>query len=189
MRGRRSICPKRRGCGSSDTNGRRGRTRSRTSSRATSSPIAGSTSTRDPDTRALLDAAGVDASDLPALFFEDGSALRNPEPRQVAERLGRSLSAALQPVRPRDRRRRPAGLGGGGVRRVGGSAHAAARSARAGRTGRQQLANRELSRVSGRRQRQRADAARRDSGAAARRGVPGAARSHVACRSTPDTSS
>ena len=28
-------------------------------------------------------------------FFEDGSALRNPEPRHVAERLGRSLSAAL----------------------------------------------------------------------------------------------
>ncbi|MGH9442706.1 MAG: FAD-dependent oxidoreductase [Thermoanaerobaculia bacterium] len=50
---------------------------------------------RDPDARTLLDAAGVGAEDLPALFFEDGSALRNPEPRQVAERLGRSLSAAL----------------------------------------------------------------------------------------------
>jgi thioredoxin reductase (NADPH) len=42
-----------------------------------------------------LDAARVDAGELPALFFEDGSALRNPEPRQVAERLGKSLSAAL----------------------------------------------------------------------------------------------
>jgi thioredoxin reductase (NADPH) len=51
---------------------------------------------RDPDTPRLLDAAGISAGDLPALFFEDGSALRNPEPRQVAERLGRSLSAALQ---------------------------------------------------------------------------------------------
>ncbi|HYN06273.1 MAG TPA: FAD-dependent oxidoreductase [Vicinamibacterales bacterium] len=50
---------------------------------------------RDPDTRSLLEAAGIDPNDLPALFFEDGSALRNPEPRQVAERLGRSLSAAL----------------------------------------------------------------------------------------------
>jgi thioredoxin reductase (NADPH) len=50
---------------------------------------------RDPDTQSLLDAAGIGASDLPALFFEDGFALRNPEPRQVAERLGRSLSAAL----------------------------------------------------------------------------------------------
>ena len=52
--------------------------------------------TRDPDARALLDAAGVGADELPALFFEDGgSVLRNPEPRQVAERLGRSLSAAF----------------------------------------------------------------------------------------------
>ena len=50
---------------------------------------------RDPDTRGLLDAAGIGAGELPALFFEDGTALRNPEPRQVAERLGRSLSAAL----------------------------------------------------------------------------------------------
>lgn len=51
---------------------------------------------RDPDAQGLLDAAGVGASELPALFFEDGTVLRNPEPRQVAERLGRSLSAAQQ---------------------------------------------------------------------------------------------
>ena len=52
--------------------------------------------TRDSDARALLDAAGVDDDELPALFFDDGgSVLRNPEPRQVAERLGRTLSAAF----------------------------------------------------------------------------------------------
>ena len=50
---------------------------------------------RDPDARVLLEAAGVGADGLPALFFEDGSVLRDPEPRQVAERLGRSLSAAF----------------------------------------------------------------------------------------------
>ena len=50
---------------------------------------------RSPDTQSLLDAAGVSADELPALFFEDGSTLRNPERRQVAERLGRSLSAAF----------------------------------------------------------------------------------------------
>ena len=50
---------------------------------------------RNPDTCTLLDAAGIGPGELPALFFEDGSALRNPEPRQVAERLGRSLSASL----------------------------------------------------------------------------------------------
>jgi thioredoxin reductase (NADPH) len=49
---------------------------------------------RDADTRGLLEAAGVAADSLPALFFEDGSVLKNPEPREVAERLGRSLSAA-----------------------------------------------------------------------------------------------
>jgi thioredoxin reductase (NADPH) len=50
---------------------------------------------RDADTKVLIDAANVTAKELPALFFEDGSVLRNPQPRQVAERLGRSLSASL----------------------------------------------------------------------------------------------
>jgi thioredoxin reductase (NADPH) len=49
---------------------------------------------REAETKKLLDAAGVGSEELPALFFEDGSVLRDPEPRQVAERLGRSLSAA-----------------------------------------------------------------------------------------------
>jgi thioredoxin reductase (NADPH) len=51
--------------------------------------------TRDADARSLLDAAGLTDADLPVLFFEDGSVLRDPEPRHVAERLGRSLSAAF----------------------------------------------------------------------------------------------
>ena len=39
--------------------------------------------TRDADARALLDAAGVDSSELPALFFDDGTpVLRNPDPRR-----------------------------------------------------------------------------------------------------------
>src|SRR5262245_42988602 len=50
---------------------------------------------RDADTRVLLEAANVTAKELPAIFFEDGTVLRNPAPRQVAERLGRSLSASL----------------------------------------------------------------------------------------------
>lgn len=50
---------------------------------------------RDPDAQALLDAAGIEASELPALFFDDGSpVLRNPDARMVAERLGRPLTAA-----------------------------------------------------------------------------------------------
>jgi thioredoxin reductase (NADPH) len=49
---------------------------------------------RDADARALIDATGIASGQLPALFFEDGAVIANPEPRQVAERLGRSLSAA-----------------------------------------------------------------------------------------------
>ena len=52
--------------------------------------------TRDADAPALLEAASVDVSELPALFFDDGTpVLRNPDPRMVAERLGRPLTAAF----------------------------------------------------------------------------------------------
>ncbi len=51
--------------------------------------------TTSPEARVLLEAAGVTGQELPALIFEDGSVMRDPEPRQVAERLGRPLSAAL----------------------------------------------------------------------------------------------
>ncbi|MFY9549907.1 MAG: FAD-dependent oxidoreductase [Thermoanaerobaculia bacterium] len=51
---------------------------------------------RDAEARTLLEAAGIATDALPALFFEDGSVLTNPEPRQVAERLGRPLSAAFE---------------------------------------------------------------------------------------------
>jgi thioredoxin reductase (NADPH) len=51
---------------------------------------------RNPDSQALLDSAGIESNQLPVLFFEDGSVLRNPEPREVAERLGKSLAAALE---------------------------------------------------------------------------------------------
>jgi thioredoxin reductase (NADPH) len=49
---------------------------------------------RDPDVESVLTAAGLALAELPALIFEDGSVLKNPEPRQVAERLGRPLAAA-----------------------------------------------------------------------------------------------
>jgi thioredoxin reductase (NADPH) len=49
---------------------------------------------RNAEAKPLLEAAGVGLGDLPVLFFEDGSVLREPDPRRVAERLGRPLSAA-----------------------------------------------------------------------------------------------
>ncbi|MGE5413089.1 MAG: FAD-dependent oxidoreductase [Syntrophomonadaceae bacterium] len=51
---------------------------------------------RDPEARVLLEAANVASDALPALFFEDGGILANPEPREIAERLGRPLSAAFE---------------------------------------------------------------------------------------------
>ena len=49
---------------------------------------------RDPDARTLLETGGVSADELPVVFFEDGSVLRDPEPRRLAEYLGRPLSAS-----------------------------------------------------------------------------------------------
>src|SRR3954471_19229294 len=49
---------------------------------------------RDADAAALLAAAGVEASELPALILEDGRTLRDPDPRQVAEHLGRTLAVS-----------------------------------------------------------------------------------------------
>jgi thioredoxin reductase (NADPH) len=43
--------------------------------------------------RELLEATDVPVEELPALFFEDGSILRNPRPHDVAERLGRPTTA------------------------------------------------------------------------------------------------
>ena len=51
---------------------------------------------RNQDASVLLDAAGVGVEELPVLFFEDGSVLRSPEPRNVAERLGRPLLASCE---------------------------------------------------------------------------------------------
>ena len=174
--GRPSTCPRRRDCGWSGTSGRRGRTRSRTSWRAISSRIAGSTSSGTPTRGRCSRRPASVADELPALFFEDGSVLRNPETRQVAERLGRPLSAAFEVYDLVIVGAGPAGLAAAvygaseGLRTLLLDRHAP------GRAGGHELAHRELPRVSGRGQRQRADAPRRDAGAAARRRVPRAAR-------------
>ncbi|MGE5362479.1 MAG: FAD-dependent oxidoreductase, partial [Bacteroidales bacterium] len=47
---------------------------------------------RDPSAAVLLEAAGLAGDALPALLFEDGSVLRNPELRDVAEKVGRPLT-------------------------------------------------------------------------------------------------
>ncbi len=47
---------------------------------------------RDPSATVLLEAAGLASEDLPALLYEDGTVLRKPDMRQVAGRMGRSLT-------------------------------------------------------------------------------------------------
>ncbi|RPJ61571.1 MAG: response regulator [Acidobacteria bacterium] len=49
---------------------------------------------RDPSAAVLLEAAGVGPEELPALLFDDGTVLRNPELRDLATRLGRPVTAA-----------------------------------------------------------------------------------------------
>ena len=51
---------------------------------------------RDPEGTVLLDAAGVSPDDVPALFLEDGTVLRQPGIAEIAERLGRLSSAAYE---------------------------------------------------------------------------------------------
>ena len=136
---------------------------------------AGWTSTREPGHAEPARRGGHQApTSCRRLFFEDGTALRNPS-------RVRWPSGSDDRWRPRIELydlvivgAGPAGLAAAVYGASEGLEDAAARSARARRAGGQQLANRKLSGVSGRRQRQRADAAGRDAGAAARRGVPGA---------------
>src|SRR5207249_1933884 len=49
---------------------------------------------RDPEGKRLLEAAGVAAGDLPALLLENGTVLRKPDVREVAESLGLTTAAA-----------------------------------------------------------------------------------------------
>jgi thioredoxin reductase (NADPH) len=49
---------------------------------------------RDGDARTLCEAAGIGPADLPALFLEDGTALRNPDIAAIARTLALSMEAA-----------------------------------------------------------------------------------------------
>lgn len=49
---------------------------------------------RDPEVPRLLEAAGVQAEELPVLILEDGTVLRNPTTAQVAESLRLNMAAA-----------------------------------------------------------------------------------------------
>ena len=109
----------------------------------------------DPEARELLKVAGVDESRLPVVILEDGSVLERPTTLELAERLGVDEPAGAGSLRPRDRGRRPRGAGRGGLRRVGGPAHADGRARGARRPGGPVQPHRELPRVPDRAERLR----------------------------------
>ena len=108
---------------------------------------------RDGEARELLAVAGVDADRLPVALLEDGSILERPTIAR-ARRAARDLGPAdRRSLRPGDRRRRPGGARGRGVRRVGGAAHGDGRARGTGRPGGSVEPDRELPRLSGRAER------------------------------------
>ena len=110
------------------------------------------------------------AEDIPVVICRGEVVLRNPEqPRD--RRLPRLQRRDRSDARPRlvDRRRRAGGARGRGLRRVRRARRAGGRSERAGRPGRVELADRELSRVPDRHLRAGARGPRLHPGAEVRR--------------------
>ena len=115
---------------------------------------------RDESARALLDAGGVDVAELPALFLESGEVLRNPTLIDVARALGIATTAARELYDLVIVGAGPAGLAAAVYGVVRGTADAAARPTCARWSGGHQLTDRELPRLSQRRERQRAHSSR-----------------------------
>ena len=149
-----------RACASSGIAGRRRATASAISWRAARSPIAGSTSRAMPRRRRLLALAGGADAPLPVVILADGSALSEPSIEELGDRLGIRKQAQSAYYDMIVVGTGPAGTGGGGLWRLGGSAHGADRARGARRAGGHELADRELSRLSGGAQRRRSGAAR-----------------------------
>ena len=123
---------------------------------------------RDAEARQLLKVAAVDEDRLPVALLEDGTVLERPTVLELAERLGIAGQPAAEHYDLVIVGGGPAGLGGGGLRRVGGTEddHGRARGAR--RTGRAVEPDRELPGVPGRAERVGPDAPRDRPGAPAR---------------------
>jgi thioredoxin reductase (NADPH) len=101
----------------------------------------------DPDAEGFLGCLQIAHGELPVVVLPGHSFLRNPSTPELADALG--LTETFDPDRVYDLTvvgAGPAGLAAGRVRRFGGARHAGDRAARAGRTGRDQFQDRELSR-------------------------------------------
>ena len=94
-------------------------------------------------------------ADLPAILCTDGTTLKRPAIRLIADKLGLQTSPRARPLRHRHHRRRPGRTGGRRLRRVRGPAHRGDRTRGARRPGRHLVADRELPRLSERHLRRR----------------------------------
>ena len=82
----------------------------------------------DPEALRLATAAGIELGRDPLLIFPDGSHLLAPANAAIAEKVGLRTRADLRTYDLVIVGGGPAGLGGGGLRRVGGPAHARRRA-------------------------------------------------------------
>jgi thioredoxin reductase (NADPH) len=105
-------------------------------------------SANDPETKRLLEALGPEASNLPVVLFQDGTKLLDGVPSEVAQRVGLRTRAQTNFY---DLAIVGGGPGGSGRRRLWGVRRLAHRDDRARssrRPGGNELAHRELSRIS-----------------------------------------
>ena len=135
-------------CGSSAIDGPTAATRSRRSWPATTCPTAGTTSSATPRASGCSELAKATPDDLPLVLVPDGERCASPSTLEVAGALGLRTDGRAAAVRRLHRRRRTGRSGRRGLCRVRGSEHGHRRARGAGRPGRPERGDRELSRVS-----------------------------------------
>ena len=143
---------------------------------------------QDAPTRELIRTSG-NPDRLPVIYFPDGTHLVAPTNQQLAEKIGLQTRAQKPFYDVVIIGGGPGGPGRRGLRRFGGPAHAGRRAKRAGRSGRHELAHRELPRIPLGRFRRGPRATRRNAGPPVRRRSAHAGDSFDLAAKTPTASS
>ncbi|GMA85155.1 hypothetical protein GCM10025868_04050 [Angustibacter aerolatus] len=104
----------------------------------------------EPEGARLLAACDADATDVPVVLTPDGPPMRSPDVTEARRARRADHDPGRRLLRRRDRGRGPGRAGRGGVRGVRGVAHRGGRAAGDRRSGRAELAHRELPGLPGR---------------------------------------